>query len=45
MLDFVLHLAEHGEKAVGTIKQYLSAIRSQHLVVGFPDPTRPMLRV
>ena len=45
VLDFVLHLAEHGGKAVGTIKQYLSAVRSQHLMAGFPDPTRPMLRV
>ena len=29
MLDFVLHLAIHGHKAVGTIKQHLNAIRTQ----------------
>jgi hypothetical protein len=45
LLDFVLHLAEHGTKAVGTIKQYLSAIRAQHVCAGYPDPTGPMTRL
>ena len=44
-LDFAVHVALHGGKAAGTLQQYLSAVRSQHLVLGFPDPTRPMLRL
>ena len=44
-LDFAIHVALHGGKAAGTLQQYLSAVRSQHLVLGFPDPTRPMLRL
>jgi len=44
-LDFVVHLAFHGLKAVGTIKQHLSAIRAQHLALGYPDPTKPMGRL
>ena len=44
-LEFVVHLATHSSKAVGTIKQYLSAIRAQHLALGYPEPTGAMGRL
>ena len=44
-LDFVVHLATHGRKAVGTVKQHLSVVRAQHLAQAYPDPTKPLLRV
>lgn len=44
-MDFVVHLARHGHKSPGTIQQYLSAVRSQHVCLGMPDPTRPLLRL
>ena len=44
-MDFVMHLALGGGKAAGTIRQHLSAVRSQHVVLGLPDPTAPMNRL
>ena len=38
-MEFVIHAAVNGHKKVGTIRQYLSAVRSQHLALGYPDPT------
>ena len=45
LLDFVVHLAKHGHKSVGTIKQYLSAVRAQHVALGLPDTTASMARL
>ena len=44
-LDFLVHLAVHSRKAAGTIKQHLSAVRAQHIALGYPDPTAPLAKM
>ena len=44
-MEFVIHAAVNGHKKVGTIRRYLSAVRAQHLVLGYPDPTAGAARL
>lgn len=45
ILDFVVHLATNGRMSPGTIKMYLSAVRSHHVAAGRPDLTAGMARL
>ena len=44
-LDFILHCALNEQKAPGTVKIRLAAVRSYHLTLGLPDPTQGMPRI
>ena len=45
VIDYLVHCASNETKAPGTIKLRLSAIRSMHLTLGYPDPLMHMPRV
>ena len=45
VIDYLVHCASNETKAPGTIKLRLSAIRSMHLTLGYPDPLAHMPRV
>lgn len=45
VIDYLVHCAVNEEKAPGTIKLRLSALRSMHLTLGYPDPLSHMPRV
>ena len=45
VLDYLVHCATNEAKAPGTIKLRLSAIRSMHLTLGYPEPLAHMPRV
>eukprot|EP00435_Cladocopium_sp_Y103_P026666 s2518_g6.t1 len=45
VLDFLVHCSTNESKAPGTIKLRLSAMRSMHLTLGYPDPLVHMPRV
>lgn len=39
LIEFALHTAVNGDRAPGTVKVRLAAVRSLHLTAGLPDPT------
>ena len=39
LIEFALHTAVNGDRAPGTVKVRLAAMRSLHLTAGLPDPT------
>ena len=45
VIDYLVHCASNEAKAPGTIKLRLSAIRSMHLTLGYPDPLAHMPRI
>ena len=45
VIDFLVHCASNEAKAPGTIKLRLSAIRSMHLTLGYPDLLMHMPRI
>lgn len=45
VLDYIVHCSTNEEKAPGTIKIRLAAIRSHHRTLGLPDPLANMPRV
>ena len=45
VIDYLVHCSVNETKAPGTIKLRLSAIRSMHLTLGYPDPLAHMPRV
>ena len=44
VMDFLVHLAVNCHKGASTIKQYLSAVRAQHVALGLPEPFKRMAR-
>ena len=44
-LDFLVHCSSNEQRAPGTVKLRLAAVRSYHLTLGLPDPTAQMPRL